>query len=626
MVNRKTKLWPQQVLSCVLALGISCSAAHAGQSEQTQIVVATLPSSPAQTPQEAASSPYYVPAATPVPVVAKNFFRIKYVSEGAIYLDAGRNEGLEEGMLLHIAHADPNGGTTDAIRFQGQEPIANVRIFSVADTSSAAEIIKSREDLVTGDIAYLDIDSSHLRQNKVNALESENYPVVVTFSYGDPLDEEIRETVSPVKTASPENQLHGRIGFDYGILSEPGGISSRQVGLMIEADMNRIQGTHWNFTGYWRGNLNTQNSGNSAGISPLTLTDLLNRTYHLGLYYQNPDSIVTMGVGRLYLPYAPSLSTIDGGYFGYRVTSRLTTGVFGGSTPDPTSWSYAPNQNIAGTFMNYEKGDFDHVHFNDTFGLAATSVAGHVAREFAFAENTISYSRYFSFYNSMQIDKARTALGGIPYSTGLTQSFSSARFQPVSRLTLSLNDNYLRNLPTFNPELFSACLLVQLPQNPGTCPLQQYLFQGLSGGVHLDLPLHIGISTDIGKSKNSTDVASSWNQAYGVTFGELFNTGLIVDMRYSKFNSSFGQGSYEFVSLSRTLAERFHVQIQGGMQHLTSAFSTNSDSKFVSSTVDWTLGPRYFFEGLFSWNMGTSMNYQQTNFTFGYRFGGALRK
>jgi len=107
---------------------------------------------------------------------------------------------------------------------------------------------------------------------------------------------------------------------------------------------------------------------------------------------------------------------------------------------------------------------------------------------------------------------------------------------------------------------------------------------------------------------------------------DIVNTGLTLDMRYTKFNSAFGQGSYEFVSLSRTLAERFHVQIQGGMQHLTSAFSSNSDSKFVSSTVDWSIGPRYFFEGLFSWNMGTSMNYQQTNFTFGYRFGGALRK
>jgi len=549
------------------------------------------------------------------PASAKNIFHVKYISEGAIYLDAGHKSGLEEGMLLHLVHADPGGGTTEAVRFAGQEPVADVRLFSVADSSSAAEIIKSHEDLAVGDIAYLDTESVHAREEKVNAAESENYPVVVTFSYGDPLDEEIRATTVSEKAGPPmENQLRGRIGWDIGYLSEPGGVSSRQVGLLIDADISRIGGTHWNFTGYWRGDLTSQNSGNSGGVSPLTLNELLNRTYHLGLYYQNPDSVVTMGVGRLYLPYATSLSTIDGGYFGYRVSQRLTVGAFGGSTPDPTSWSYAPNQRIAGTFVNYEYGDFDHLRLNDTFGLAATSIGWHIAREFAFAENTISLGRAFSVYNSLQVDKARTALAGASYGTGLTQSFSSIRFQPIHLLTFDLNHNYLRNLPTFDPVLISTGLL------------DQYLFQGLSGGVQVELPYRITISTDVGKSKSSTDTSSSWNQMYGLRFGEIKKTGLQLDLHYAKFNSSFGQGSYEFVSVSRSLADRFHVQLQAGNQRLNSAFSANSNSKFVTSIVDWTIGPRYFFEGLFSWNMGTTMNYQQTNFTFGYRFGGKLRK
>ena len=248
-----------------------------------------------------------------------------------------------------------------------------------------------------------------------------------------------------------------------------------------------------------------------------------------------------MGVGRLYLPYAPSLSTIDGGYFGRRINSALTVGAFGGSTPDPTSWSYAPNQNIAGTFVNYQKGDFEHLRLDDTFGLAMTSIAWHAAREFAFAENTISVGRVFSVYNSLQFDKARTALGGASYGTGLTQSFSSVRFQPIPLLTFDLNHNYLRNLPTFDPALISTGLL------------DQYLFQGLSGGVRVDLPYRIAISTDIGRSKNNTDTASSWNQMYGLTFGEIRNTGLQLDLRYTKFNSSFGQGNYQFISVSRTI-------------------------------------------------------------------------
>ena len=545
----------------------------------------------------------------------QNIFRVKYVSEGAIYLDGGSNFGLQEGMILHIVHADPNGGTTESVRFQGQEPLADVRIFSVADSSAAAEIIKSREDLSVGDIAYLDMQSIHAREDKVNAAESENYPVVVTFSYGDPLDEEIRATTVSEKVAAPiEYQIRGRIGLDFGYLAEPGGVGSRQTGLLIDADISRIGGTHWNFKGYWRGDLTTQNPGNFGGVSPLALSELLNHTYTLGLYYENPDAIVTAGIGRLYLPYAPSLSAIDGAYFGYRIRPRVTIGVFGGSTPDPTSWSYAPNQRIAGAFVNYAYGDFDHLRLNDTFGLASTSIGWHIAREFAFAENTISFGRTVSIYNSLQFDNGRTALNSVAYSTGLTQSFSSIRYQPIHLLTFDLNDNCLRNLPTFDPVLISTGLV------------DQYLFQGLSGGVQFQLPYRISISTDLGKSNSSTDQTPSWNQMYGLTFGEIKKTGLQLDLRYTKFNSSFGQGSYEFVSVSRSLADRFHVQLQAGTQHLNSAFSTNSNSKFVTSIVDWSIGPRYFFEGLYSWNTGTSMNYQQTNFAFGYRFGGKLRK
>jgi len=596
MDSSKTKMWRWQIFCCALTFGMSLLSAQAAQYAQTQ------------------DAPSYSPSPANPTQSAPNIFHVKYVSEGAVYLDGGSNGGLEEGMVLHLVHADPNGGTTDAVRFQGAEPIADVRIFSVADSSSAAEIIKTREDTIAGDIAYLDVESVHAREDKINSAESENYPVVVTFSYGDPLDEEIRAATASAVAPPINNQVRGRIGFDYGNLSEPGGISSRQVGLLVDADMSRIHGTHWNFTGYWRGDLTTQNSGASSGISPVTLNDLLNRTYHLGLYYQNPDSIITMGVGRLFLPYAPSLSTIDGGYFGYRVSTRLTVGMFGGSTPDPTSWSYAPNQNIAGAFVNYQKGDFDHLRFSDTFGLATTSIAWHIAREFAFAENTISVGSHFSVYNSLQIDAARTALGGATYSTGLTQSFSSVRYQPISFLSFDLNDNYLRSLPTFDPALISTGLL------------DQYLFQGLSGGVQVQLPRRITISTDIGRSKSSTDTSSSWNQMYGLTLGEIRNTGLQLDLRYTKFNSSFGQGDYQFISLSRSIADRFHVGVEGGIQHLNSAFSVNSFSEFVTSTVDWTIGPRYFFEGLFTWNMGNAMNYQQTNFTFGYRFGGALRK
>jgi len=57
----------------------------------------------------------------------------------------------------------------------------------------------------------------------------------------------------------------------------------------------------------------------------------------------------------MYLPWASSLNTIDGGYFGARIRKITTIGIFGGSTPDPTSWNYNPNQKMGGAFVNFEE-------------------------------------------------------------------------------------------------------------------------------------------------------------------------------------------------------------------------------------------------------------------------------
>ena len=36
-------------------------------------------------------------------------FRVKYVNEGSVYIDAGRNADLEEGMKLSVVEAPPDG-------------------------------------------------------------------------------------------------------------------------------------------------------------------------------------------------------------------------------------------------------------------------------------------------------------------------------------------------------------------------------------------------------------------------------------------------------------------------------------------------------------------------------------
>ncbi len=543
-------------------------------------------------------------------------FHVKYLSDNSVYIDAGRNADIQEGMKLSVVEPPPDGVASDGLRFRGYPHVAELNVISAADSSSVCDIIKSNGELKVGQLAFLTPDSVEDRHLAETARDSENYPIIVAFTDGDPLDSEIRDTQSFLShpyESSVVGSMRARFGFSYGGIQESG-MNSTQLGAMIDADMNHIGGTYWSFNGFWRGNLTTSHTS-VQGAGNNTLSDLINRTYHLGFTYSSPYSPNVAGVGRLFLPWAPSLSTIDGGYYGRKISRIVTVGGFAGSTPDPTSWSYNPNQKIAGTFVNFEDGDFDHLHFISTEGIALTAIGWSVAREFAFFENNLNWKRYVNFYNSMQVDAARTSPlpGGGSNPTGVSQSYTSLHFQPIPLLTFGINHNFFRTLPTFDPTLI------------GTGLLDKYLFQGFSGDVRLDLPRHISLYSSLGKSKTTTDTQSSLNQAFGITFANIRGTGFLLDAHYSKFNSDFGSGQYESVSLSKNLTEAIHLQLIGGYQKFNSPLSSNTNSTFVNGAVDWAIGHRYFIEGLFGWYQGTTMNYLQWSTVFGYRFGGLRR-
>lgn len=540
-------------------------------------------------------------------------FHVKYLGDNSVYIDAGRNADLQEGMKLSVIEPPPDNVATDGVRYRGYPHVAELNVVSVADTSAVCDVVSAIGELKIGQFAFLTPGSSEDRHLAETAKSAENYPIFIAFTSGDPVDQEFRATHVENTAEAPIGVMRAWVGFSYGGIRESG-INSTQLGMMIDADMTHIGGTYWNFTGFWRGTMNTSTSS-LPGVGTTTLTDLLNRTYHLGFTYQNPYSANTFGIGRLYLPWAPSLSTIDGAYMGHRIGRITTVGAFVGSTPDQSSWSYNPNQQIAGTFVSVEDGDFNHLHYLSTAGIAVNTIDWRVSRQFAFFENNLNWKRYIAFYNSLQVDNARTSPypGGGSNPTGITQTYNSLHFQPLKLVTFGVNYNYFRNLPTFNPLLI------------GTGLLDNYLFQGFSGDVRLDLPKHISVYTSLGRSKASTDTRNALNESYGITFSNLGHTGLFLDLHYTQFSSSFGSGQYESVSVSRNLTEMLRVQVLAGDQKFNSPMTSNSSSRFVNGTVDWTIGRKYFVEGLLGYYNGTTLNYTQWSTIFGYRFGG-LRK
>ena len=62
---------------------------------------------------------------------------------------------------------------------------------------------------------------------------------------------------------------------------------------------------------------------------------MLNKTYTMQLYYDNPESKWVAGFGRLFLPWANSLDVLDGGYVGRKVNHGIIVGAFAGLDAGP---------------------------------------------------------------------------------------------------------------------------------------------------------------------------------------------------------------------------------------------------------------------------------------------------
>ena len=531
-------------------------------------------------------------------------FKVKYVAEGSAYLDGGRSSGLAEGMKLIVRESttsptSPSPGTADPGR------VAELEVVSVAENSAVTDIHQpTARDVKAGDLAYLSAEDEEALVQKNALSATRKYPTVISFTEGDTLDEEVRAEI-PKPPMPSVNRVRGRFGFDYmgTVMHGSPSLTTSDIGGVVRTDMTRIGGTYWNMSGYWRGRLHT-----SSGNQVQTLQDLINRTYHLALTYDNPQSAWVAGFGRMYLPWASSLDTIDGGYFGRRIHPGATLGVFAGSTPDPTSWDYNPDQRIGGAFINFEGGSYDNFRYSSTTGMGVSTIKWNIDRPFVFLENSIFYKRYLSIYSSLQADSPSGNQAVTAPGAGIGRSYLTVRVQPTERLELDFNHTYFRDVPTFDPTLI------------GTGLLDKYLFQGFSVGARVEVVKQIWVYSTIGQSNRSGDAQNSLNQAYGITFGHVPKLGLRADAHYSRFSSSFGNGSYQALSLSRTIGDSFRLELLAGQQNFSSSFTANNRSRFVTGNVEVPMGMHYFLQGGYTVSRGASMSYDQWMFTLGYRF------
>jgi hypothetical protein len=137
---------------------------------------------------------------------------VKYVAEGVAYLDGGRSSGLTEGMKLEVEETDLPARQGAAGDPSDAGFVAELVVTALAETSAVTDIYTPKRSVKAGDLAYLSFSGAEALVQQRALSTTRKYPAVITFTEGDPLDEEAHNEV-PRPPLPSVNRARGRFGM-----------------------------------------------------------------------------------------------------------------------------------------------------------------------------------------------------------------------------------------------------------------------------------------------------------------------------------------------------------------------------------------------------------------------------
>jgi len=332
-----------------------------------------------------------LPAAAQSPS-AQRTTTVSYLAGPTIYVRAGREDGLDEGMQLSVVRAD--------------SVVATLVVQFLSSRQAACAVLRGTVEIAVGDsVRY--------------TARSDTTPVVTA------------RAVRPARRLGGPG-LHGRVGARYLVAEEDGsGGGFRQPSFDVRLDGSALGGTSLGLALDLRTRRTTSTLGNGSSV-----VDGNTRVYRASLSYSRPGSALRMTLGRQYLSAVTAVSLFDGALVELR-SDRVAAGVFGGTEPAPSTLGFSSGVKDAGAFFQMYNRSGGTASWSLTAGGVGSYQDGASNREFGFLHASLS-SRSVSLQAMQELDYYRpwkVQQGESPWS--LTSSYLSGSLRPTRWIMLN---------------------------------------------------------------------------------------------------------------------------------------------------------------------------------------------
>ena len=463
--------------------------------------------------------------------------RVTYLAGRSIYIDAGREDGVEVDASLDVVRR----GTV----------VATLRATVISTHRASCEIVHGDSvSVAVGDSVRF---VAPFAAGRV-ALAAQDTAGRVPPVNADSVSPRDSGRASPASTRPGQSLraagIRGRVGVRYLVVSETGaGTRFSQPSADVRIDGARIAGSPLGITIDARGRRTMATRADTVGAQ------VDSRTY----VYQMAVSVATPGggriaVGRQFSEAFANVSLYDGVSVQLN-RQRWGTGVFAGTQPAPATMGYARDVREFGTYVQAHNENAGQ-RWALTLGGIGSYHANDPNREFAFGQLSVSSSRV-SLLATQEVDYNRgwkVAAG--ERTVQPTSTFLSAHVRPSSSFTIYGGFDSRRNVRLWR-EL----------ENPET-EFDDRFRQGLWGGASLRAGPHVRLSADVRSSDGGGTIGGRATAAGGVLSIDGVGWSLLgVRARSTRYTSPWLEGWLHSGSLSVSpLKGQLRLEIEGGLR------------------------------------------------------------
>ncbi|MBT7788564.1 MAG: hypothetical protein HN757_06770 [Calditrichaeota bacterium] len=510
---------------------------------------------------------------------------VKYISKSAVYVDAGRINGIEVG----------DRGTV----IRGIEIIAHMEVIFVADNSASCRIVESKTPLKVGDQVTMIVEKPviSLDTTSSNTPKSVITPRVKT-------DTELIARTRKELT----NQFSGRLGLQYYSQDNLDEFDNDfiQPSYFLRFRIENIYGSYHSLSLRMKGRKNIRDSN----LHDISSSSWNNRTYELSIMFDNPNSNFSYNAGRIIPSQVSGLGLMDGISFEYKLHEKYQIGIFGGTEPDYETSNYSSEEVKSGIFLTFDNRNLQGSRIRTTGALLGVYKAGEIDREFVYIRNSYSYKSKTSFYQSGEININRDWRRDKSNNTLEISNFqTSLRWSPVRAFSLNLGYNNLRNVRNADNRTVADSLF------------DDALRQGFRAGCIFRLPDNIRFSINGNVRSRSSDNSSTYATSSNLSYTDRRISRIRFNGRGSYFSNKYSEGLQFSFSANRNITSDLGAGIEVGVRDYTLiSSSTTLRNNWLKLDADYRISRSLYLFTFFEASRGDGVKTNRWMVDAGYRF------